>query len=120
MGLSQNGIGPDVAAALKALDSQRQDYVMDGGFLVLSDADETVQTRIDRAVALESSSLDKYPDATALRNRVDEFITINDLDERARAKLESLSADDQTRVMDDDFLIHTRVDPSRGTASTLS
>ena len=73
--IAENLLGEDVAAALRALDRLRQDVVIDGGFYVLGgDADDQVQTRIDRADAL-GSSLDDYPDTNALRSRIDEFVS---------------------------------------------
>ena len=104
---------------MPALRVQIPQVVIDGGFYVLGgDADDQVQTRIDRADAL-GGSLDDYPDTNALRSRVDEFISLNELDDRAREKLESLGVADQVKLMDDDFLIHKKVDPSKGTVSSL-
>jgi len=100
------------AEALKKMPVEQQKYVMNAGFVVEAKSVEEKASKVESTMALARELLGG---AGAIAALLEEFIGINQLDDRCAQSLRKLPRADSAWVMDQEWRVV--VDQSRGTAA---
>mmetsp|Transcript_31403 Transcript_31403/g.68797 ORF Transcript_31403/g.68797 Transcript_31403/m.68797 type:complete len:596 (+) Transcript_31403:72-1859(+) len=121
-----NQLDDRCAQALKELSPAAASWVMDCGHFVFVDHVEPergntstiAMSRLKKLRNISAAEREQYPSALTVRRRAEEFVRVNNLDERSVEVLSSLDPLQVQAVMDEGFVVRN-VDESKGTASGL-
>jgi len=121
-----NQLDERCAQALKELSPAAASWVMDCGHFVFVDHVEPergntstiAMSRLKKLRNISAAEREQYPSALTVRRRAEEFVRVNNLDERSVEVLNSLDPLQVQAVMDEGFVVRN-VDESKGTASGL-
>eukprot|EP00927_Polykrikos_kofoidii_P059661 TRINITY_DN54802_c0_g1_i1.p1 TRINITY_DN54802_c0_g1~~TRINITY_DN54802_c0_g1_i1.p1 ORF type:complete len:866 (+),score=127.43 TRINITY_DN54802_c0_g1_i1:64-2598(+) len=126
--ISVNYLNLECTQLLSSLSLPQAEWVMDQGFLVVGAHERTVLPtgedsvasakviqRVHETTSQTARNWETYPDPADLRKRLEDFISINNLDQRCSDTLQTLTRSQLLWVMEQEFLV--QVDRSRGTAA---
>lgn len=116
-----NKIDAGCVQMLQKLSPAQAEWVMDQEFIISVDSSKGSASAKAVAAAMRSKQKSAefwaaYPQKEDLSRRLAAFVQINGLDRRCASTIEQLSEENQTKLMNQEFIVS--VDPQRGTASS--